>query len=140
VLLDGQPAWLLRHIGDGFTMLVFGPPDAAMATALPTGIVALFVTAEETPGAVWDHAGLAAARFAAPRGGAVLLRPDQHVAARFVTPDPAALRAALDRALGHGMAHERASRMARQWHALPLPSPLALPLPLLLLMLLLLQI
>ena len=104
VLLDGRPGWLLRHIGDGFTLLVFGPPDAALAAALPAGIVALFVTAEETPGALWDHAGLAAARFAAPRGGAVLLRPDQHVAARFAAPDPFTLRAALDRALGHGMA------------------------------------
>ncbi|WP_270939417.1 hypothetical protein, partial [Falsiroseomonas oryzae] len=52
-----------------------------------------------TPGALWDHSGLAAARFGAPRGGAVLVRPDQHVAARFATPDPAAIRTALDRAL-----------------------------------------
>jgi 3-(3-hydroxy-phenyl)propionate hydroxylase len=104
VLLDGQPNWLLRYIGDEFKLLVFGPPDVALVAALPTGIAALFVTIEETPGALWDHAGLAAARFAAPRGGAVLLRPDQHVAARFVKPDPAALRVALDRALAHNMA------------------------------------
>ncbi|WP_137180515.1 FAD-dependent oxidoreductase [Roseomonas sp. AR75] len=99
VLQAGRPEWLLRHLGDGFRLLVFGPPDAALIAALPQGVAAIFVTAEETPGALFDHAGLAAARFAAPRGGAVLLRPDQHVAARFAAPDPAAIRAALDRAL-----------------------------------------
>jgi 3-(3-hydroxy-phenyl)propionate hydroxylase len=104
VLQDGRPDWLLRHLGDGFRLLVFAPPDAALVAALPPGIVALFVTAEETPGALFDHAGLAAARFAAPRGGAVLIRPDQHVAARFAAPDPAAIQAALDRALGRRVA------------------------------------
>jgi 3-(3-hydroxy-phenyl)propionate hydroxylase len=99
VLQDGRPDWLLRHLGDGFRLVVFAPPDAALVSALPPGIAALFVTAEETPGALFDHAGLAAARFAAPRGAAVLVRPDQHVAARLVSPDPAAIRAALDRAL-----------------------------------------
>jgi len=100
VLLDGRPDWLLRHLGDGFRALVFGPPDAALVAALPQGVAAVFVTDVETPGALWDHAGLVAARFAAPRGGAVLVRPDQHVAARLATPDAASLRAALDRALG----------------------------------------
>jgi 3-(3-hydroxy-phenyl)propionate hydroxylase len=104
VLQDGRPDWLLRHLGDGFRLLVFAPPDAALVAALPAGVSALFVTAEETPGALFDHAGLAAARFAAPRGGAVLIRPDQHVAARFAAPDPAAIQAALDRALGRRVA------------------------------------
>jgi 3-(3-hydroxy-phenyl)propionate hydroxylase len=99
VLLDGAPDWLLRHLGDGFRLLVFAPPDPALVAALPHGVGAVFVTAEEAPGALWDHAGLAAGRFAAPRGGAVLLRPDQHVAARFAVPDAAAVAAALDRAL-----------------------------------------
>jgi 3-(3-hydroxy-phenyl)propionate hydroxylase len=104
VLQDGRPDWLLRHLGDGFRLLVFGPPDPALVAALPAGVAAVFVTAEEMPGALFDHAGLAAARFAAPRGAAVLLRPDQHVAARFAAPDAAAIRAALDRALARSTA------------------------------------
>ena len=100
VLQDGRADWLLRHLGDGFRLLVFGPPDPALVAALPAGVAALFVTGDDTPGALWDHAGLAAARFAAPPGAAVLLRPDQHVAARFATPEPAAIGAALARALG----------------------------------------
>ncbi|PWS38040.1 FAD-dependent oxidoreductase [Falsiroseomonas bella] len=99
VLQAGRPDWLLRHLGDGFRLLVFGAPDAALVAALPAGVAAVFVTAEETPGALFDHAGLAASRFAAPRGGAVLIRPDQHVAARFALPDPAAIVSALERAL-----------------------------------------
>jgi len=100
VLRDGTPDWLLRHLGDGFRLLVFDTPDASLASRLPPGVVPVFVSAEEAPGALWDHAGLAAARFAAPRGAAVLVRPDQHVAARFAAPEPAAIAAALGIALG----------------------------------------
>ena len=103
VLHDGRADWLLRHLGDGFRALVFGPPDAALVAALPHSVAAVFVTEEETPGALWDHAGLVAARYAAPHGAAVLLRPDQHVAAKLAMPDAASLRAALDRAMGRGM-------------------------------------
>jgi 3-(3-hydroxy-phenyl)propionate hydroxylase len=100
VLREGAPDWLLRHLGDGFRLLVFDAPDPALASRLPHGVVPVFVSAEEAPGALWDHAGLAAARFAAPRCGAVLLRPDQLIAARLATPDPARVAAALDTALG----------------------------------------
>jgi 3-(3-hydroxy-phenyl)propionate hydroxylase len=100
VLRAGAPDWLLRHVGDGFRLLVFAAPDPTLAARLPHGVLPVFVSAEEAPGALWDHAGLAAARFAAPRGGAVLLRPDQLVAARLAAPDPARIAAALDTALG----------------------------------------
>ncbi len=99
VMQQGRPSWLLRHLGDGFRLLVFGPPATLPPGGLPSGLVPIFITPEETEGALWDHSGLAATRFAAPRGGAVLLRPDQHIAARFAMPDPAAIRAALDRAM-----------------------------------------
>ena len=100
VMAGGRSDWLLRHLGDGFRLLVFSAPDPALVSALPDGVVPVFVAAEEAPGALWDHAGLVAARFGAPQGGAVLVRPDQHVAARFSLPEPQAVAAALDRALG----------------------------------------
>lgn len=104
VMRGGRPDWLLRHLGDGFRLLVFGPPDAALVAQLPPGLVPVFVAAEEVNGALWDHSGLAAARFGARRGAAVLVRPDQHIAARFAVASPGLIAAALDRALGRGVA------------------------------------
>jgi 3-(3-hydroxy-phenyl)propionate hydroxylase len=98
VLRDGASDWLLRHLGGaGFTALVFAAPGTL---ALPAGVRTVFITGTETPGALWDHSGLARLRFGVPQGGIVLLRPDQHVAARFASPDPDAIGAAHARALG----------------------------------------
>ncbi len=47
-----------------------------------------------------DREGLAALRYDGQPGTCYLIRPDQHVAARFRRFDIAALRAARDRALG----------------------------------------
>jgi 3-(3-hydroxy-phenyl)propionate hydroxylase len=96
----GRPDWLLRHIGraGGFTLLSFGAP-----VEVPSGVAVLPIAEAPTPGAVHDHSGLAAGRFGARPGDAVLLRPDQHVAARFRAgaATPAAIAAAHRRALGH---------------------------------------
>jgi 3-(3-hydroxy-phenyl)propionate hydroxylase len=97
VLAGKAPDWLLRHLGGaGFTLLVFGPPRAL---ALPPGVVAVFVADAPAPGALWDHAGLARARFAATEGEALLIRPDQHVCARLPRATPQDVAEALDRAL-----------------------------------------
>lgn len=79
VAQEGVPGWLLRHLGGGFCLLVFAAPRPL---DLPAGVSPLFVTPEPMRGARHDHSGLAAARFGAP---VVLLRPDQHVVARFQT-------------------------------------------------------
>jgi 3-(3-hydroxy-phenyl)propionate hydroxylase len=83
---------------------VFAAPGAL---ALPAGVRTVFITGTETPGALWDHSGLARLRFGVPQGGIVLLRPDQHVAARFAAPDPDAIGAAHTRALGRSAASLR---------------------------------
>jgi 3-(3-hydroxy-phenyl)propionate hydroxylase len=51
--------------------------------------------------AIEDSEGLLAARFDAQPGTVYLLRPDQHVAARWRALDVAALQSALSRAMGH---------------------------------------
>jgi 3-(3-hydroxy-phenyl)propionate hydroxylase len=93
VLAEDTPDWLLRHLGGaGFTLLVFGAPRELAPAIRP-----VFVTDRPMAGALWDHAGLARARFAASEGEAILIRPDQHIAARLPVGAPVA--AALDRAL-----------------------------------------
>jgi 3-(3-hydroxy-phenyl)propionate hydroxylase len=94
-LADGSGApWLLRRLGSGgFAALVFGDAQAAQALRhgvdgpVPLQVVEL------------DAGGIAAERYDAHPGTVVLLRPDQHVCARWRRATPADLRAALRRAL-----------------------------------------
>jgi 3-(3-hydroxy-phenyl)propionate hydroxylase len=93
---DGPP-WLLRRLGSGrFTALVFGPADpntvARELHAGAEGLAALELI-------VLPAQGLAAQRYDGRPGTVYLLRPDQHVAARWRAPSATDLRAALRRAL-----------------------------------------
>ena len=88
----GRPSWLLRELGVGFTLLVFGP---APAWAAVLGVQVLALDGE----ALADPEGLATQRYDARPGTAYLLRPDGHVAARWRQPDATAVRAAMNHAL-----------------------------------------
>ncbi|VVE86214.1 FAD-dependent oxidoreductase [Pandoraea bronchicola] len=113
----GQDGWLLPRLGGRFVALVFGAPgslDAASLAALDSlandsvPVVPVFVTpdAEAAQDAhnehsVWhDVQGLAAQRYDAAPGTVYLIRPDQHVCARWRTVDATAIAAARERALG----------------------------------------
>jgi len=88
--------WLLDRLGDSFQLMTI---DAdAPATLDVNGI-----TIERVPlSAADDASGALAARYLGEAGRAVyLLRPDQHVAARWTDFDENAVRTALDRAVGH---------------------------------------
>jgi len=91
--IAGQPTWLLRELGrdDRFTLLVWGVPPS-WAHTLPLRVLAL--SGRE------DTQGLLAERLDLRPGCALLLRPDQHVFARWPAPTEAAVRAALNAALG----------------------------------------
>ena len=106
---DGRAGWLLPHTGHGFVLLRFGLPDAIETTAidaLARGRIAVhpllvLPAGERAPaGHAWvqDIEGLAASRCDARPGTTYLIRPDQHVAARWRHFDAAAVRAALARA------------------------------------------
>ncbi|RZS54561.1 FAD-dependent oxidoreductase [Sphaerotilus mobilis] len=101
VVRNGQADWLLRHVGGAFTLLVFG--DAELT--LPDTPMPLVVRRVKPPGSMVvagdliDSEGLAARRCDARPGTVYLIRPDQHVAARWRGFDAAALQAALARAL-----------------------------------------
>ena len=90
----GAATWLLRELGPDFTLLVFGAAPA-WALDLPLRVLAL------DGATLHDVEGLLAQRYDARRGTAYLIRPDQHVCARWRRPAAAAVQAALARAQGH---------------------------------------
>jgi 3-(3-hydroxy-phenyl)propionate hydroxylase len=93
---DGRADWLLRQLGDGFAVLVFGPRPAT--DRVEAGGVAASVLSVGDD--LIDVEGLAASRYDGRPGTVYLIRPDQHVAARWRTFDAGAIRAAIDRACG----------------------------------------
>lgn len=111
---DGKPDWLLRHTGGGFTLLLFTDrPETLEATLSDlrelqaSSLAPRVVVVSEQPGRLpgtellHDVRHLAAERCDAQEGTAYLVRPDQHVAARWRRVDAARVRAALARATGH---------------------------------------
>ncbi len=102
--------WLLRRLGGDFTLLYFAEPRALPERALeaffqadPVPIRPVMVWPEKTDlgdgDALVDRKGLAAARYDAQPGTCYLIRPDQHVAARFRRFELARVRRARDIAL-----------------------------------------
>lgn len=87
--LPGRPAWLSETLRDGAPVLLSHGVDAGRLA--PAGVRAVTTDATQS-GAVVD---IASRRYDLSPGGAVLLRPDGHVAARFRQPDQARLAAAL---------------------------------------------
>jgi 3-(3-hydroxy-phenyl)propionate hydroxylase len=111
VRAGGQAGWLLPHAGQGFVLMLFGAPGAMQRDALgalargAVPVQPLVVLPPGEPGPPdlpWleDSEGLVGRRFDAQPGTAYLIRPDQHVAARWRRFDAGAVRAALARATG----------------------------------------
>jgi 3-(3-hydroxy-phenyl)propionate hydroxylase len=94
VLRDGRPDWLLRQLGGDFALVT----REAHPVALP-GLRSLMLSDGGRPGALHDHSGLAGQRLGLAPGECVLVRPDQHVAARFTTTAPEPILAARRRAM-----------------------------------------
>ena len=116
----GQPGWLLGHAGNHFQLMLFADSpeslDAASRTAIarladgPIPVHTLLITQRGGPAlagatVLVDASGTTARRYDARPGTAYLLRPDQHVAARWRALDGNAVRAALARATGHSTGH-----------------------------------
>ncbi|WP_114969082.1 FAD-dependent oxidoreductase [Rhodoferax ferrireducens] len=110
---DGKSVWLLDAVGGHFMALVYvndpAAVDAASARAfrllldapIPVDVVLVSSKAGVGPEGLRvlvDEKGRFAERFDAQAGTAYLLRPDQHVAARWRAFDAEAVRAALARA------------------------------------------
>jgi 3-(3-hydroxy-phenyl)propionate hydroxylase len=113
--VQGKDAWLLNQLGNRFVLLAFAdsaqqleadlPGLASQAAALaaaPLAVETVLVTTHPGAAPGWttlhDRDGLVAQRFDARPGTCYLIRPDQHVAARWRAFDAAAVTAALHRA------------------------------------------
>ena len=115
------PDWLLQHTGNRFVLMLMVADAASVSAdtlaaladaAVPVHLLLVSQQARPPaqplpPHATWlvDTKGLVASRLDATPGTAYLIRPDQHVAARWRQLNPAAVRAALARATGQHLAH-----------------------------------
>ena len=88
----GEDGWLLDHLGGAFVVLSFDK-----AVPVPPGVRRLTIGSS---GDLHDPQGMVAARYGGAPGVVYLIRPDQHVVARFREPTLEVLSRALDRAKG----------------------------------------
>ena len=98
VRVAGAEGWLLHQLRGGFVTMVLGgadAPDSLDVDGIPCRVLRIGRDME-------DAEGLVAARYDLRPGTTYLIRPDQHVAARWRQFDPVAIARALRRATGHG--------------------------------------
>jgi 3-(3-hydroxy-phenyl)propionate hydroxylase len=110
VQVKGQDSWLLDQVGNQFGLMLFvdAEPDAQLLAQIkalaadPIGVKPLLVAPRplnmEGVDVVVDTQGWAVKRYDAKPGTVYLLRPDQHVAARWRALDAARVRQAVARA------------------------------------------
>lgn len=99
IMTKSKPGWLSERLGGEFVLLYAGgADDFSGPLGLPQIPIRVLRVGEE---GVADAEGLIARRYDLGPGDAYLIRPDQHVAARWRRPDAAKIAAAQARACGH---------------------------------------
>jgi 3-(3-hydroxy-phenyl)propionate hydroxylase len=114
VAAEDREGWLLPMLGGRFQLLVYvddaawwSPVGLPAASGLPAiEVIAVTGTPVAVPGvrSLHDLRGRFAQRYDAHSGSAWLLRPDQHIVARWRKVEPDKVQAALLRALGRAVA------------------------------------
>ena len=100
-VFNGNHGWLLNHLGGVFALLSIGdlePIDGLGADIHRIGMTTSGGASDQGIRILQDTEGVANARYGA--GKHYLIRPDQHIAARFSGADAAAINAAYNRAMG----------------------------------------
>ncbi|MFP4137366.1 MAG: FAD-dependent oxidoreductase [Halomonas sp.] len=117
IRLCGESAWLLNQLGNRFVLLLDGRLPTSQAEALAPELETLLETQADLdllilgPASralsglprttlIEDADGLVVQRYGLGPGAAYLIRPDQHVTARWPECRRTAVEAAIDRALG----------------------------------------
>jgi 3-(3-hydroxy-phenyl)propionate hydroxylase len=119
VSINDQAGWLASCIGDHFTGLYFTGEDAVdpgmieklgslSADPVPVHVLLVVPRGHVVPNAnglmvIEDSDAMAATRFDAKPGSFYLVRPDQHVSARWRQFEPEAVRQAVVRATGNAL-------------------------------------
>ena len=102
VVSDAGAGWFLQHVGDEFTLVCFGAAPAALPE-LGVPLRGVVIGAPAHDGwRVLREDGTLSRRFDARPGTVYLLRPDQHVCARWRRFDAAKVAASVARAIGKG--------------------------------------
>jgi 3-(3-hydroxy-phenyl)propionate hydroxylase len=124
VRVQGEADWLLWQMGNEFTGLYFAGAEndaeklheLEMLTGdrIPVQTLVIAPAGAAGPGMLEDADGVLAARYDARPGTLYLLRPDQHVCARWRYVDTAAVRAAVARATGNWAAQQAIPQTERQ--------------------------
>lgn len=92
IKISGQESWLLEQLGGGFALLVFGVESTLVeAGGFSPKIIAVGTDLD-------DATGLVAERYDFQESAVYLIRPDQHVAARWRVFDTDKIRAAITQA------------------------------------------
>jgi len=91
----GQSGWLLNTIGEGFAVVTFDMEPKSREIKFGNVKARVIVVGKD----IVDTKGLLAARYDAKPGTTYLIRPDQHVAARWRHFDPDQIKKALARAI-----------------------------------------
>ncbi|WP_029000004.1 FAD-dependent oxidoreductase [Azohydromonas australica] len=109
VVADGRGGWLIDQVGNRFQLLVYADDASTVDRTLLAGLRDAPIPVEtivvspkpaDLPGVrvLQELKGLVAQRYDARDGSAFLLRPDQHLAARWRGVDAARVRQAVARA------------------------------------------
>ncbi len=96
VLVDGRRGWLLEQLGDGFTLLAFGRRPAVDAVRVGDVVARVLHVGSD----LIELGGVLSERYDGRPGTTYLIRPDQHVAARWRGFDSADIEPAIARAIG----------------------------------------
>jgi 3-(3-hydroxy-phenyl)propionate hydroxylase len=108
VAVNGRAEWLLDQLGGTFDLLLFdadpgraGELSSALGKEVRVTVIASRHRRDDGGHVLHDVEGLVARRYDGHAGSAYLLRPDQHVAARWRVPSLDVIRAALRRSQGN---------------------------------------
>jgi 3-(3-hydroxy-phenyl)propionate hydroxylase len=102
-LPSGSTSWLLKQLHVGFTLIVFDTEFEMAGASYPCAVLHIKSKSSSakatSSNTLVDYDGLIAKRYDMQPGTAYLLRPDQHVCARWRTASSKQVNLAIDRAL-----------------------------------------